>query len=521
MLNAHLLVILSDFGDADTVMDTVLDAIAHAARPYSLHFAIPSRLWEDFTQIDLPGQVLPRALAYPEETGALAGALAASTDDTHFLALSGPHGFAERWDRELLSRFAKIGERRAILTAMITGEAEDAQCCLPCFVPEFRENSVRIDAGVPLVNAAAPVRTMAVSDGFVMGEMDFLRQATTARSTLSIGTFVAGYAAYALDRPAIWPLDHRRVRRLALPSADELPATALARFEQFAGVSFSQQCVTLRAAKGLFGITDNYPQALLPKELVRQRLTDIRVRDQKPLFLSAFVDLPDCLRNPQDYLIRFSYLKNLQALPLTLYTGGVRERKLRAAFPNTLAYPDRTLLPRSLLAEGMSETQLFQRNKLPLMQRVLHAAPGFSHIAWVDIDILQHPVYPQAIPDFTQMMDDRVHIATVDGEPDLSCIVVPRSLVRLLSQEVQACTQIDAAMKRSFSATRMMIRIMEKLPDVFAVHPMPARELLLLTGFDPALLSVTLQRELAKASPVIRATPKNGKEKQNHGRDSD
>ena len=51
------------------------------------------------------------------------------------------------------------------------------------------------------------------------------------------------------------------------------------------------------------------------------------------------------------------------------------------------------------------------------------------------MDILPHPVCPEAVPAFGKLMDDRIHLATVDGVPDPSFLVAPVDLLpRLCSR---------------------------------------------------------------------------------------
>ena len=86
--------------------------------------------------------------------------------------------------------------------------------------------------------------------------------------------------------------------------------------------------------------------------------------------------------------------------------GGEAERPLRAGFPNTLAYPDHALLPRTLLAAGMHPRQLFARNQFLLLQHAALANPSYDYLAWVDMAALPHPVCPQAEPDFSALLDN-------------------------------------------------------------------------------------------------------------------
>ncbi len=520
MLGARILVIFSDISKPQATR-MVLEAASRAARPLGVRFALPSRFQEDMEP--LPPEVLggtpPEGylLFYPEEEG-LQGVQPLLTDETHFLALQGPHGFSAKWEQGLCSRYRKLPAPDALLTAMAgeTGDGLPPQAFLPGLSGQYGDMGVKLAPGLPVVCGSEPVKTLVVNPAFVFGKIHFLRHAETEASLLSIAAFVAGYQAFALERPLIWPEGKPRERFLQRPGKDALPRANLARFEQLAGFSFEKRMTGLRASLGLFSTEDGYPQQMPPQLLISQRARALvaRATHPMPLFVTAFYELPDALRPALFYMIRFSYLRALTHLPLALYAGGRQERALRSAFPNTFSYPDNALLPKSLLYEGMTPMQHFARNKLPLLQRAMNAYPGFSYYAWVDFDALAHPICAQAMPDFSALMDDTVHLATVGGEPDGSFMVAPYRHLKLLVREVQALTQVDAAIKRSFSEQALLKRLMEKFSDMFTLHPMPRKHLLFLTGLDPMLLSEgekALLKDLPPAERLARPLPAGGR----------
>lgn len=521
MLGTRILVIFSEFSDADSLVDTLLSALSRAMRPFGMRFALPKALEVTFDQ--LPSDVLGRVAAqesilFYDEAAGPQGVLPYFSDETHFLLIKGVHRFAEKWDQGLLSRHRKVSRvNPAILTSMASEEEEGlrTQAFLPALAEEFAQDAVKLAKGLPLVCGASPVRTLIVNPALVFGKTDFLRQAETKDTLLSIAAFVAGYHVYALETPLIWPLTRPRTYWLEKPSPDTLPRTNLTRFEQSAGFSFEKHRVGVRTTLGLFSTEDGYPQKMSVKLEVKARARAMlaRATHPMPMFVTAFYELPEALKPTLSYLIRFSYLKGLDKLPLLLYAGGRQERILRANFPNTFSYPDNALLPKSLLLEGMTATQHFKRNKILLLQRSMNTYPGFSHYSWVDFDIMGHPIPAQAMPNFSMLMDETVHLATVNGEPDGSLIMVPRQHMKLLAREVNALSQVDAAIHRSFSETAMLLRLIEKFPDLFTLHPMPEKHLLFWTGFDPQLLSEQTNALLLALPPAVRGEPLQRKER--------
>lgn len=540
-----LLVILTAPLDAARAAATIQRARETAFRPQALRFALPKEL-EGVCDGALYYEHLSSLAQY--ETGA-----------AWFLLLSGAHGFSQRWDAALKGLWRGIGKRRMLLTGSITPLAEqappsaddaptkrmpklnglqslkqslpqlearaqdvwklpeipkpkpvfpvlpirrppapEADACLPALKETIEEGQVVIGRGLPLICAASPVPTLLIDPALLFGPMAFWQDAYP--DMLSLSAHLCGWTVYALHQPLLWPLQEPPRRFLLRPSEEAAPGTTLSRFEQLLGFRDGQWKTDAKAAMGLFGPSNTYAQQMPPALLLHQRAQSAKsklLETPMPLIVSAFIDLPNPRFTPAFYTLRFGFLRRLANLPLMLYTGGSQERQLRASFPNTQSYPDNSLLPRTLLSDGMTAAQHFGRSKPLLLLRASRRQPEFEHLAWVDMDILPHPICPDAQPDFTHLMDDRIHLATVDGVPDLSFIVIPSQYLPVLAREVKSITLLDAELKRGLSEELLWQRLFLQKPQWFAVHSMPRRRMLFLTCFEPRLLSRALRAQLS------------------------
>ena len=528
--------------------ETVNRARAAASRPALLRFAVPD---EFDSQLDAGDSML---LFYAGREPLIAAA-SLVTDERYFLLISGPHDFSSRWDASLAATLRSLEEHPTILTASITpgaheptaaseaptirapkvspnafhtlrqslpeirrrrlkgsGEApvvHPPEVCLPALKDRIGDREVEIGYGLPLCQSAGPITTLVIDPAFVFGPVDFLWDNDLTLSTLSLASYLSGWRNCVIDLPLLWPMCDLPRRVLRLPDAGVLPGTTLSRFEQLLGLHSDQSMACAKGRLGLYGTADTYDQRMPASIRLSQKAREARqhlLETHMPLMVSAFIDFPAPRFPIPFYTLRFGFLRRIQSLPLVLYTGGSQERQLRASFPHTQSYPDNSLLPRTLLQEGMTVQQHFARSKPLLLSRAVRKQVEFTHVAWLDMDVLPHPICPDVMPSFEPLMDDRIHLATVGGVPDASFVLMPSRLAPAVAREAQSITLLDAELKRGFSEELLWERLFAKKPEWFTIHPMPRRRLLFLTVFDSRLLSQAIRPLIANLPEPFEGT---------------
>lgn len=131
-----MLVILSSLPDASEAAQTAQRALAAAARPTGMRFAVPEACREGFGQGD--------ALFYSGEEP-LEAVLPLLTDETFFLHLMGAHGFAPKWDARLYAALRHVCGP-ALLSASVSPPVEGTPSPRRTLMPTPAYTTVRRSA---------------------------------------------------------------------------------------------------------------------------------------------------------------------------------------------------------------------------------------------------------------------------------------------------------------------------------------------------------------------------------------
>lgn len=510
MAQTRIFMVLGGLGDAQEAQRMILSAYHQAANPLGLRFAVSKRYEHALLELVAEDSRFPqRSLCFYGERSGLVSAATLVEQEPFFLALQGEYTFAPLWDQKLQKRYDRIDDRDALMTGTMGAECEglEPQAYLPAFTRHFEPDCVEIERGLPLVCSEAPVKTLVVDPALMYGPVELLGRMELRPENLSVAAHVACIPVYALDEPVLWPLQKLRMHYLQRPTETQKRIPSVARFEQLAGFAKDPGALSLRFALGLYGASETYPQKLPGGLNVKSKLRQLfhsAGNPAMPYFVSAFIDLPQPKKPDEVYMQRFGYLNAMRNLPLMVYTGGRCERQIRSICLNARSYPERSLLPRQYGQRSLPPKDHLGRNKWLLLRKTAVAFPNYSHVAWINLDMLHHPICPDVMPDFSALMDDRIHLAVVNGVPDSSFMVVPAHRLGLITRECEAITQIDAVSGRSLTEDALVMRLYSKYSDLFALHPMPGKHLLFHWALDRRLVDAKYRSVLALAGEAQR-----------------
>ncbi len=453
---------------------------------------------------DLPA--LPIMTPYDDTVGLADVAPALQPTTTHVLYLMGAHSFLAKWDEALQNRYALCKNKKALLTACILrGKKSDApQAYLPTFVQTESENQYSINPSMALINSKAPVQTLVVDSRAFLTPVSFLFGCDPALDTLSVSAYVAEVPVYVLDEPLFCPLETKEAF-LYLPQGSPVLNKRVEGFKKNVGISDTQSDTFYRGRLGLFHRQPTYQQCFSLKDRLQQKW---RAHRQKahPLLVSAVVDIPHYQKSSQCFRMQFGFLQKLKHVSLLLFTQGTQESALRKMHPNTLNFPNVFIRQADLVARGMTYQHCFCRSKMHMIKKAIRTNTEYTHVGWINADALTYPLPPDVMPLFEELMDDRIHIATVGGVYDTSFFIVPVDLVDPLLQAVEDCTYWDVELNRDFSELAMVHRLVSDHTDWFLLHPMPAFRLLFLTTISKSFLSQSHARLLSDGEYFAKKT---------------
>lgn len=399
--------------------------------------------------------------------------------------------FTKNWDMQLL-RILRQCRRDSLFSAVLTGylprrqDPVDAVC--PVAAEGFdSQGRLCFHRGTPLRYASVPQRSAFIHQDFCFAPSAFFREMLREEGPLFLAAFRRKWDVYTLHRPLIHLAGDVPLLPCEVPPhlADS-QAPGVSRFEMRFGMRLAERKLTAMARQGVFTADLTFPVHIPWTIRAQEALRDVMIRKGKasPLCVTAYVTLPQPGANlPEQYLCWFSYLSRLKNLSLLCYGDGDSARKIMPMHPNVLEYKRRHGLPVDREIPPDEGLNFLKLSKPFILARSREKFLNHSHYVWMDFGCLRYPAYERSVIDWSQVCREKIVLATVDGVPDGSMLVVPDSMLLTLCREIAALCAAEMNTRGHLpQETELWLMLIREHPDWFETIDMPGpRELITLT----------------------------------------
>lgn len=402
------------------------------------------------------------------------------------LVLMGHPGmrFERGWDRALIHTLEECRHQSdypVALTGYLPRSEDPVDAVSPVAAAGYdRLGRLRLGRGTPLRYASAPVRSAFLHPDFCFAGADLFRLLADEEQPYFLAAFRRKWELYTLHRPVIRLLWDDPLPPVALPLEDE----DAARFGRRYGVDPVARTMTAAAQEGVWTTDMTFPTHVPLAVRLQERLRDLDNRASRidPLVVTAWMTLPD---NPDMdramlHLRRLDAIKNL---PLLCFADAANVRRVTRSCPYVLEYKPRYGLPMQTRVQPADLSRYARLSRPFLLAQSREKDLSRTHYIWIEPDYLPYPVYEGAALDWETVCTDRIVLARVAGELDLSMISAPQGRLLALCHELTAlCENAVLRTGRLPEEAEIWRLLVHEHPDWFHLIDLPGRrELLSLT----------------------------------------
>lgn len=395
------------------------------------------------------------------------------------LVLMGHPGmrFERGWDRDL-TRILEACRQQSDYLVALTGflpRAEDpVEAVSPVAVEGFDPRGrLHLTRGTPLRYAEAPQRSAFLHPDFCFAGAELFRTLADAETPRCIEVLARKWELYTLNEPVIHQLWDDPLPPMSLPA--DSPETEA--FCKRYGIDRENRKVKAAAMEGVWTSDMTFPMKVPVAVRIQEALRNLDNRSSRvdPLVVTCWLKLPD---NPDmdRAMLHLRRLGAVKQLALVCFADPESVRRITNVNPNVLEYKARYGLP---MTERMQPADMMRYARLSrpfLLAKSREKDLSHTHYIWIDPDYQTYPIYEGAALDWETICTDRIVLARVQGELDLSMMTVPEARLLTLCHEITAvCENAMLRTGRLPKETDLWNGLVHEHPDWFHLIDLPGR----------------------------------------------
>lgn len=401
--------------------------------------------------------------------------------ESHVLLADRKLVYGTGWDLLLLRMLHRL-ERNGTARPVLTGIPPLTDAPVNAFRPVAAERMTGPDGtlyfrpGTPVRCSSGPQRSAFLSESFCFAPSAFFRMAETQSGLLSVAAYVNGWEVFI---PQLCPCHALSV---LCPEPRDIPdpsGESWQRFARRAGITDRFPYLNGQARTGILSADLSWDTTVSLRERFLDKILAWSSAGSSVslLCVSAVLSEPVHPENtPEENAACLRWLAALHELPMIFLTDAVTRPTVQLSHPNITDYSPSVGLPVIRRLPDAQDPDFLRLSRMFFLRHCKERNPGHSHYAWLDPCSVCYPVDPDTVPDLKRFCTDRITMATVDGKPDFSMIIVPSDLIGPLCGEIGVLCEQSIRQPVPFPAEEDIWKdLMERFPSRFTLVPLPEK----------------------------------------------
>lgn len=350
--------------------------------------------------------------------------------------------FDRQWDRVLLDSMKWCCKHAnndwCVLTGYLPRRADPVDAVTPVAAECIdRRGRLYLKRGTPLRYAVHPLVSAFVHPGFCFAPSAFYRMMAEAEQPMFLAAYLSDWALYTLHKPVIRLRSdvEEAIQPINVSCCGEVER--IERFEKRFDIHFAEKRLGSMARCGIFSHDLTFESRVPLMVRLQEMLRSFCMKDRSlmPLCTTAWLNVGGAALD-EIRMQAFQRLAGMKNLTLMSYVDRENAVRVERVEPNIREFQPRHGLDVPMEAIRSDELEYIRLSKAFMLAQCRQQDLEFSHYVWLNFDYLKYPVYKGVSLDWSTVCDGCINVAIVDGQLDLSMIVVPEECVERLCREL-------------------------------------------------------------------------------------